>query len=127
MASEWDPGPEELVDSIPSTKAGRDPFTALSTGPMDAAITENEVHWPDFLRGRQWSLNWKLFGTWAKFHSRISVVLMAEISGRQIWDPGGDVLEFPEGWEIWGKESRAVWKSVEKESGKLAGWQAFVF
>ena len=72
-------------------------------------------------------MNWKLFGTWAKFHRRISVVLMTEISGRRIWDPGGDVLEFLEGWEIWGKESQAGWKSVEKESRELAGWQAFVF
>ena len=92
-ASEWDPGPEELDDAIPATRAGRDPAITLSPEAMDPATGENQDHWADSPGGGQRSSNWKPFRTWGKSHTRIGGILMAEIEGRQIWDPGGGRAE----------------------------------
>ena len=115
--SQWDPGPEELDDAIPATKAGRDPVTTLSPEAMDPATKVNQDHWADSPGGGQRSSNWKHFRTWGKSHRRISGILMAEIGGRKIWDPGGKEVKFNsvvQSWRIGRMDSEAEARAASR-------------
>ena len=118
-ASKLDPGPEELGDAIPATRAGRDPVTTLSPEAMDPATRQNQDHWADTPGGGQRSSNWKLFSTWGKSHRRIGGILMAEIEGRQIWDPGGKEVKFNSVVQSW-RMGRTDWEADRAGSQQRA-------
>ena len=67
-ASEWEPGPEELDDTTPATKANT-------------------------LNGRQWFGCWKYYGHCKRALWKIGGALIGGSDGNRVWDPGGGRAE----------------------------------